>query len=158
MIAAVAVLGLAAVLWMGSHVAVTAGPSPEVLAQMTPQQVTRAFYTWYRDMLAADVLCHPLLDGAYQDSPYLSARLISALDDVVARSCGTGLAADPLLCTADLPADVGTRIIQTQTDSASVLVYGRYPTESPVSETRVLAVASLVREDGRWLIDAVECR
>lgn len=153
-----AVLLLAATLWVGSSAAVTAGPSPDRLAAMSPQAVTGEFYTWYVDMLDAGVLAHPLLDGTYQNSDYLSNTLVSTLDALVDDSCGCGLAIDPVLCTADVPQQVGTRVMTTEDDAASVLVYGRYPTESLVSETRILSVASLIQQDGHWVVDGVTCR
>lgn len=154
----VAALVLVTVLWIGSGAAVTAGPSAERLATMSPQAVVSEFYAWYVDMLDAGVLCHPLLDGAYHDSPYLSDTLVARLDSLVDDSCGCGLEIDPVICTADVPHEVGTRIVTGDDNTATVLVYGRYPTESPVSETQVLSVASLVQRDGHWVMDAVACR
>lgn len=151
------ILMLGAALWVGSGAPVTAGPSPDRLASMTPQTVAGEFYGWYLDMLGAEVLCHPLLDGVYRDSPYLSAGLVAELDALVA-ACDVGPAVDPLLCAADIPLSVGTRIISADAEAASVLVYGRYPTEGQISETRVLSVAGLVRADGRWALDSIACR
>lgn len=151
------VIVLGAALWVGSGAPVTAGPSPEALAGMSPQTVTGEFYAWYLDMLGAEVLCNPLLDGTYRDSPYLSAGLVAALDALVA-ACDFEPAVDPLLCTADAPHSVGTRIISTDSDTASVLVYGRYLTEDQISETRVLSTVGLVRAGGHWALDSVTCR
>ncbi len=149
------VLGVAA--WVSTGAPVTASPSPDRLASMTPQMVTGEFYAWYLDMLGAEVLCNPLLDGVYRDSPYLSADLVAELDALVA-ACDVGPAVDPLLCAADIPLSVGTRIISADDQAASVLVYGRFPTEGAISETRVLAVTGLVRAGERWALDSVACR
>lgn len=151
------VIMLGAALWVTSGAPVTAGPSPERLATMAPQTVASEFYAWYLDMLDAEVLCHPLLDGKYRDSPYLSSRLVAELDELVA-ACDLGPAVDPLLCTTELPTKVGTRIIRTSDQAASVLVYGRYPTEGQISETRVLSVVALAWENDHWALDSVACR
>lgn len=130
----------------------------EALAAMSPDAVTEAFYTWYLDYMNSDVLCHPLLDGAYRSSPYLSTALIAHFDSLVDQACGYGLPADPFLCTKGVPLHISVVPLSSTDKTARVLVRGSYPTESEVITTENLAEVTLVREDGRWVISGTTCR
>lgn len=145
-------------LWGGSRAVVTARPTTAALEAMSPAQVTESYYTWYLDYLSAGVLCNPLLDGAYHDSPYLSANLVSYLDDLVSDSCGVGLPVDPFLCGVDATGGIVVRHLSADDSAARVAIYARVPTESGVAETTPLGTASLVRMAGQWQLDAIMCR
>lgn len=153
----VIVLAGVALLWAESGAVVTANPSPSALAAMSPADVTEAYYVWYLDYLNSEVMCHPLLDGAYRDSPYLTGALVSHLDELVADSCGFGLRADPFLCGTDVPNRISVLALASDAATARVAVYGSFPTEASVSETRPLGTASLLYEDGHWSLDGVAC-
>jgi hypothetical protein len=155
-VAAVA-LGLV-VLWAGSGAPVTAEPADLTLATMPPEAVTTAYYTWYLDMLDSEVLVHPLLDDVYRSSPYLSDGLIAALDEQVAEACGCGMQFDPFLGRRELPQTVTPRVVTMTDDSAQLLVYGRFLTESDLMETDVIAAVDLVPQDGRWVLDHIDIR
>ncbi len=151
------VLAGAVLLWAESGAVVTANPSPSALAALSPADVTEAYYVWYLDYLNSEVMCHPLLDGAYQDSPYLAGALVSRLDALVADSCGFGLRTDPFLCGTDVPDRISVLALESDSSAARVAVYGSFPTEARVSETRPLGTASLIYEDGHWNLDSVAC-
>ena len=148
----------ALLLWSGSQAVVTARPTTETLEAMSPVQVTADYYAWYLDYLSAGVLCNPLLDGAYQDSPYLTAGYISRLDALVSDSCGVGLPVDPFLCGTAVPQAIVARHLSADETSARVAIYARVPTESSVAEMTPLGTASLVQVAGQWQLDAITCR
>ncbi len=150
---------MAVALWAGTSALATTGPSQAALRSMTPVDVTGAYYTWYLEMLADEVLCHPLLDGVYRTSPYLSSALIAALDARIQEHCAVSVAFEPFLCSSAItPTRISASLISMDDEAAHVLVRGAFLTESSVRETRALADITLVREEGRWVIDAVACR
>ncbi len=136
---------------------VSARPSNEALAALSPLDATGAYYDWYLDMLAPDVLCHPLLDRAYEDSPYLSSALIASLDERVTDACDLGMPEDPFLCSVEVPVDVSIYREYWVEDEATVIVRGEFPTESDRLDYVTLGRVNLVREGGHWSLDSVDC-
>ena len=145
-------------LWSGSRAVVTARPTTEALEAMSPLQITEHYYAWYLDYLNAGVLCNPLLDGAYQDSPYLTAGFIRRLDALVSASCGVGLPVDPFLCGTAVPDGIVIRHLSADETTARVAIYASTPTESALAETALLGTGDLRRVAGQWQLDGVTCR
>ncbi len=71
-------------------------------APLNPTEVVEAFYGWYLEYTKADPdgnFNNPLVDKAYQDSPYLAESFKARLDQ---RDPGY----DPILCAQDVPTHV----------------------------------------------------
>jgi hypothetical protein len=79
----------------------TAVPAPDTTED--PETVVQTFFDWY---LAYAETGNPLVDGAYRDSPYLTANLVSQVDEIIASFEGGGY--DPFLCAQDIPGAIET--------------------------------------------------
>jgi hypothetical protein len=122
-------------------------PAPQAAVQpavkMTAaEEVTQKFYDWYLAAFGSTTLS-PLLDGAYRNSPYLSAALVHELDSVVA-SFGDGPRYDPILFTSTLPQIVSVRIESFAADEARVTVHESWPDSYQDLLVRLEPV------DGQW--------
>jgi|GEM_PF-718513 len=115
-----------------------------------PVETTEAFYNWYFDYIGdpgSDSFRNPLADRAYGDSQYLSARLIQEVDDL--KNEYGSFPYDPFLQAQDFPLETTVEAWEEGEDSARVIVHQQWG-----ENVRDLTV-DLVREDGRWLIDAI---
>ncbi len=110
-----------------------------------PDQVVEGYYRWYLDY--ARGTGNPLVDRAYRDSDYLTARLVEKVDGILDALEGGGY--DPFLCAQDIPESLTVEPVAGTETEASVLVRTSF-------EGHTFTVA-LVLVDGRWLIDDVHC-
>lgn len=120
---------------------------------VTPSGVAEAFYGWYIDLAGYDeetgTRGSPLAEGAYHESPFLTADLVARLDEMVAGE----LRADPLLCAQDIPLAVRAYEAAVGAETARLLVHEHFqgnPDPYPI-------VVDLVRMDDRWLLSDVSC-
>jgi len=75
----------------------------------TPAEVVESFYEWYRDYTnssSAGELRNPLVDGAYQVSPFLTAEFIDRVDEQLNSLRGGGF--DPFVCAQVIPDQITT--------------------------------------------------
>lgn len=134
-------------------------PAPQATAVPTtderptgPAAVTQAFYEWYLSYIgdrASGEFRNPLVDRAYADSPYLTARYVGQVDEALATMQQGGY--DPILQAQDIPERIEVQEPTPSGDSATVTVlryWGGNPEPSPM-------VVHLVRQNGQWLIDNV---
>lgn len=130
--------------------------APEAVVPDTPVGVTGAFYDWYLAMFTPGVMCQPLLDRAYAGEATLSVGLVARLDRLVdeAEACGFPPTVDPFLCSDAVPAQVQVEALAEATNASRVTVRGLYAGGSGAD----IAYVDLIREDGRWRLDAVTCR
>jgi len=118
-------------------------PAGRVAVEMTPaEEVTQQFYDWYVAALGTGT-SSPLSDGAYRDSPYLSAELVRELDGIVA-SFGDGSRYDPILFAATAPKIVSVRLESLTADETRVTVRESWPDAYQDILVRLQPV------DGRW--------
>lgn len=145
------------VIGFGLTVGAVNATGPEMAVPVaSPSDVATVAYTWYLDLRSDEVFLHPLLDGAYQDRPDLSADFIARLDAQVAAASGTGLAVDPFFCVgAELPHYVNFVLTGQAGDRAQVMVIDALA-QIP------LADVELVMDDsstvgGNWQINDITC-
>ncbi len=109
--------------------------------QAKARQAAQDFYNWYMSYEG-----NPLVDSAYQTSPYLSPEMVAFLDDFTRN----GVAYDPVLCAQDKPGKIEIAQPQISASRASTTV-------STDFEGHGFTV-DLVKVDGNWLIDKVTCQ
>ena len=107
--------------------------------------VVNDFYYWY--------LGYPgnvLAEGGYRNNDALTADFVARLDDFVSQR----MFYDPILCAQDLPGDYRA-LPGASDDQVDVQTVWNPGTEhESISTFQVW----LVQIDGRWRIDAIECR
>ena len=121
----------------------------------TPDGVTLLFFSWYlgevRD--SAGMRHHPVAEGSYRQSRYLTPGLIATIDELAAAG---DLAYDPFLLAQDVPMgiNVGEPVID---GPAATVVLERYyegnPNPSPVTvqlEHRGVWQIAGVFQEGEW--------
>lgn len=119
-------------------------------ASLSPVETVEAFYTWYLDYInpGSEDMRNPLVDRAYRNSPYLTQAKIESVDALLesfAQQGGGGF--DPFLLAQDIPQAVQAELATQAPDSASVIVREQF------GESLYELQASLVLQDGRWVID-----
>lgn len=115
-----------------------------------PVATTEAFYTWYLDYSDPEQGRNALVDHAYRESEYLSARWIGAVDTSLQQmeeDGGGGF--DPFLMAQALPQEVSVEGWETDAEEACVVVHQLF------GETVHDLTVDLVREDGAWKIDRI---
>jgi hypothetical protein len=119
-----------------------------------PEEISRDFFEWY---LRYTETANPLVDGAYRQSPLVSARFVSAVDAALEamRAAGPG-GADPILCAQDIPGEMryGTAVVDG--DSATTVVQQVWNPGTAFEQLRDVTVV-LKQIDGAWLIDEIVC-
>jgi hypothetical protein len=117
-----------------------------------PEEVVTAFYAWYLDYIGqpgSDAMRNPLVDGAYQTSPHLSAAFKAQVAETIAGFDRGGF--DPILLAQDVPVrfEVQNALVEGAAATVDALLYwGGNPDPS-------LRTVHLRQENGRWLIDNV---
>ena len=124
----------------GCSLSVRATPTPE----MSPVDVTYAFYRWYIGYPA-----NPLVDKAYQSSPYLTGEWIAEIDETL--DSFDKAAYDPILLAQDIPERFTVQETSTLEDRATVTLHLFWQGNDVPSERQV----ELVREEGSWKIAGV---
>jgi len=129
-----------------------AGPRLNFVSAKTshPEQVVRDYYRWYLDYVGPDFggdVHNPLVERAYQISPFLSGELINRIDGIVEN--GREIHYDPFLCAQDIPAEIQV-IASFQTDHQAAVVV-----ES--SFYQHIFTVDLVKSRGQWKISNVDC-
>lgn len=132
----------------------TAVPAPAATEE--PEEVVQLFFDWY---LAYAETGNPLVDKAYHDSPYLTADLVSQVDEIIASFEGGGY--DPFLCAQDIPGVIeaaGSWEARQEGggDEAAVTISQIWNPGSDFASRRDMMVY-LVTVDGRWLINEIVC-
>ncbi len=132
----------------------TAVPAPETTEE--PEAVVQLFYDWY---LAYAETGNPLVDKAYHDSPYLTADLVSLVDQIIASFEGGGY--DPFLCAQDIPGAMEAAVSweawqEEGGGEAAVNVSEIWNPGSDFESVRDMMVY-LVTVNGRWLINEIVC-
>jgi hypothetical protein len=131
----------------------TAAPTPQPEEEpLGPAETVDAFYQEYVAYAGDDFLRtenNPLVDGVYQDSPYLSPRFIQELADYTAAYNPHGY--DPVVMAVQIPSEwtVGEAVVEG--DKAVVEIRRAWSTLDTWLPMQVL----LKQENGRWLIDDV---
>jgi hypothetical protein len=120
-------------------------PLPEGPLPTTPEGAVQGFYSWY--LWYARNMGHPLADGAYRTSEYLTWPLIEKVDALIASFDKGGY--DPFLCAQDIPESFSIDAVEIAGDTARVVV-------STSFEGHALTL-SLFRMGERWAIDDVAC-
>lgn len=105
-----------------------------------PQDVVEAFYTWYISYEG-----HPLVDEAYEESPYLTSTFKRALRNNNTRGF------DPVLCAQDIPPVFEVGEVSISGAAASVNLIQAFGDSG-----RVVPV-ELEKVNGEWLISDVGC-
>lgn len=108
-----------------------------------PTSVISRFYDWY---LAYEG--NPLADRAYKDSPYLTSKLKSNIDNL---RYSNEFQADPFLCAQDKPLSYSVGLAEVGNNRISVETYLNFS-----SSIRSLHI-SLENSGDNWLIDQIEC-
>ena len=121
-------------------------------ADDNPSQTVRNFYSWYLTQANApgmtdNDLLRPYHDGLYQDSPDLTNRLVRQINN--RRLSPAPGDHDPLTCSVGYPQQFQPGAVQVSGNTASVEMQSSMPGHA--------VTVVLVREDGAWKIDAVEC-
>jgi hypothetical protein len=118
---------------------------------LDPAKLTSAFYEWY---MAYTQTGNPLVDKAYQDSPYLSPALVGEVDALLASAEGGGY--DPFVCAQDIPGAWHTGAVDYHNGLASVPLIQVWNPDSAYEMERELTV-HLVGDDSGWLIREIVC-
>jgi hypothetical protein len=130
-----------------------AEPASAKSITQTPAEVVQAFYDWYLSTIgdrSEGDFRNPVQDGAYKDSPHLSAGFVAQVDAAVNGS--QGLAYDPFLQAQDIPVTIQVDETAGSGPEATIVVlryWGGNPEPSPMT-------VHLVQQDGRWLIDRID--
>ena len=118
----------------------------DITCGTNPASYVKAFYTWALDYAVGNSEMHnPLMEGAYQDSGFLSQSLIAELDSLV--SSGEPLMADPIFLAQDFPIAFNT---EPCSEDNCALVNMQY-SDSLVRQLRV----DMVRDNGALRISRV---
>lgn len=115
-----------------------------------PEQVVRDYYRWYLDYVAPDFggdVHNPLVEHAYQISPFLTGDLINRIDGIVEN--GMEIHYDPFFCAQDVPAEIQV-IASFQTDQQAAVVV-------ETSFYQHIFTVDLVNSRGQWKIANVDC-
>jgi hypothetical protein len=78
-------------------------------APATPAEVVESFYEWYLDYTGSSgsgEFRNPLVDGAYQSSPFLTPDFIIKVDETLKSMQGGGF--DPFVCAQVIPEQITT--------------------------------------------------
>ena len=111
-----------------------------------PDGFVKAFYTWALDYAVGSSEMHnPLMEGAYQDSGFLSQGLIAKLDSLV--TSGEPLMADPIFLAQDFPTTFNT---EPCSEENCALVNMQY-NDTLIRQLRV----DMIRENGALRISQV---
>lgn len=127
--------------------------TPETAEAQTPAEVARSFYDWYLGYIgdrSEEDFRNPLQDGAYKDSPYLSAGFVAQVE--AAANGSEGLTYDPFLQAQDIPVRIQVDEMSSGESEATIVVqryWGGNPEPSPMT-------VHLVQQGGRWLISGVD--
>lgn len=116
----------------------------------TPEEAARAFYDWYLEYTRPSDggdFRNPLVDGAYADSPYLTADLAERVGEILASSEGGGY--DPFLCAQDVPTAFTLGPVEAADGEARLSVYTTFVGHA--------FDVTLVEDNGGWLLDEVAC-
>ncbi|MBN1179776.1 MAG: DUF3828 domain-containing protein [Anaerolineae bacterium] len=116
---------------------------------MGPEETVESFYRWYIGYPG-----NPLSDGAYRDSPYLSADLVQEAAETIA-SFEYG-AYDPFLCAQDIPQSFTLDPATISGDRASVVVHYIWNAGTEYEATTDMTV-ELQRAGSEWRIDSIPC-
>jgi hypothetical protein len=112
----------------------------------SPEGTAKAFYTWYLGYIgdpASGEMRNPLVDGAYQESGFLSAAYFQELDEPLSK----GIQADPILMAQDIPQDFS---VDPGIEAGTAIVHLQFGTET-VQHLKV----SLIEDLGGWKITAI---
>jgi hypothetical protein len=90
------VILLISLILSGCNVLSSLNASPTDPLLMTPEEVVESFYNWYMQYPG-----NPLVDGAYQNSIYLSEECIDGIRDTLSSFEKSGI--DILVCAQDIP-------------------------------------------------------
>jgi hypothetical protein len=128
-------------------------------APATPAEVVESFYEWYRDYTGSTgsgEFRNPLVDGAYQGSPFLTENFVSQVDEALKNMQQGGF--DPFVCAQVIPEQMtpdGTFLAEMYGpefgNQASVIVRTEF--------TGHFFTVELVRPDPNedWQIDNIIC-
>ncbi len=116
---------------------------------VTPEEAVRSFYNGY--LAHARSKGSPLADGAYKDSPYLSAAAVDGIESTLA-AFGSGPGYDPVLCAQNVPLGFTVDPAKVTGDTAQVFVRMRWQDASVASQTVSLKLLA-----GEWKIDSLTC-
>jgi hypothetical protein len=127
---------------------VPVGDEPAPLDAMA---TTDTFYAWYLDYNDPEQGRNALVDGVYEQSPYLSAGLIEAVDAqlVQMREEYGGAGFDPFLMAQALPQGFTVEPWESEAEEACVIVHQQFG--KSVHDLTV----DLVLEKGAWKIDHI---
>jgi hypothetical protein len=118
----------------------------DITCGTNPAGYVKAFYTWALDYaLGSGEMHNPLMEGAYQNSGFLSQSLIAELDSLVAS--GEPLMADPIFLAQDFPTTYNTESCR---EDNCALVNMQY-NDTLIRQLRV----DLVRDNGDLRIAGV---
>ena len=115
--------------------------SPADPLVLTPEEVVEGFYNWYIEYPG-----NPNL-GAYQESPFLTAALVTKIDETINNFQAGG--ADPFLCAQDRPDKIFVDTAEISDQTAEIRVTSSF-------EGHEFQV-HLIQEDGEWKMDSVRC-
>lgn len=117
-----------------------------IVCGFTPAGTAKAFYTWYLGYIgdqASDDMRNPLVDKAYRDCGFLSARFVQELDDFTV----DGIPADPILMAQAVPYNF---TVDPGEEEDTAIVHLQFGTQT----THSLKVG-MVNELGAWKIDSI---
>ncbi len=130
-------------------------PAPAVIPEAdaaTPEEAILGFYGWAIEYQAydptTDTIRNMLVDGAYQDSPYLTDALKVEIEETLLAMVGPGRY-DPILCAQDVPTHVWVTDLNEMGDTATATVNTSFQGHSfPVK---------LERTGDQWQLSAIDC-
>jgi hypothetical protein len=117
-----------------------------ITCPFSPEGTAKGFYTWYLAYIgdpATDAFRNPLVDKAYRDCGFLSAKFIQELDDQTANE----IPIDLILMAQDIPQDF---TVDPGLEKETAIVHLLFGTET----VRHLKV-SMIPEMGVWKIDGI---
>jgi hypothetical protein len=119
-----------------------------------PAARVRAFYTWYLGYIgdrSDGTFRNPLVDGAYQNSSFLSPDFIAEVDEALASFEQGGF--DPFLLAQDIPQ--GFEVAPGPAENTALVTFYFYDQEGqPYGQWQ--AQVTLEQGQGRWLISDIE--
>jgi hypothetical protein len=117
-----------------------------ITCSFSPEGTAKGFYTWYLAYIgdpATDAFRNPLVDKAYRDCGFLTAKFIQELDDQIAND----IPADPILMAQDIPQDF---TVDPGFEEGTAIVHLQFGTET-VHHLKV----NMIPELGIWKIDEI---
>jgi hypothetical protein len=117
-----------------------------ITCPFSPEGTAKGFYAWYLAYIgdpATEAFRNPLVDKAYRDCGFLSAKFIQELDDQTLSE----IPADPILMAQAIPQDF---TVDPGLEKGTAIVHLQFGTET----VRHLKV-SMVPEVGVWKIDGI---